>query len=342
MRILLDGMGGDNSPEEIVKGAVLAAAEIEETVAILGPEDVIKEQLKKNHWKGNNIEVINANEVITNDEAPSKAIRRKKDSTIVKGINMLKDGEADALISAGSTGALLTGGLLILGRIPGIKRPAIASWFPNVGMDGNTLLLDCGANADSKPEYLYQNGVMGSIYVKSIKGIESPVVKLLNIGAEDEKGDELHKDAFKLLDQSDLNFQGNIEGRDVVFGEADVCVADGFSGNVFLKGAEGVALSIMKLFKSKLTEGVVAKAGAMLAYNKIKDIKKEFDYSDAGGAPILGVKGAILKIHGNSKAREVYYAIIKAIPYIEDNVTGTIAAAFAKDENINGGSESNE
>ena len=328
MRILIDGMGGDYAPDEIVKGAVRAAHNTKETIVIIGDEEAINYSLKRNLWNGDNIEVVNATEVISNDEAPAMAIKKKKDSSIVKGLNMLKEGEVDVFLSGGSTGALLSGGLLILGRLNGIKRPAIAAWVPNVGSDDTTLLLDCGANADSKPEYLYQNGVMGSIFVKLVRDIRKPIVRLLNVGAEDEKGDELHKEAFNLLRDSKLNFAGNIEGRDIVFGGCDVVVTDGFAGNIFIKATEGMALAIMKEFKNKLTEGVAAKAGALLAYSKIKDIKKEFDYSDAGAAPILGVKKPLLKFHGNSKSPEVYHAIMKAIPYVENDVTGTIAKEF--------------
>jgi len=328
MRILVDGMGGDYAPEEIVKGAIKAAAEISETVVIIGPEETIFKQLKANKWKGSNIEVVDATELITNEEFPAMAVRKKKDSTIVKGMNMLKDGDVDVFISGGSTGALLAGGLVTLGRIKGIKRPAIAAWFPRSGKEGVTLLLDCGASVEAKPEYLYQYGIMGSIFVRGITGNESPVVRLLNIGAEDGKGDELHKTAFGLLKDSDLNFQGNIEARDVVFGETDVVVTDGFSGNIYLKSSEGMSLAIMGEFKRKLTEGVIAKAGAMLAYSKIKEIREVFDYSDAGGAPILGLKGAVLKIHGNSKATEVYHAIHRAIDYVDNDITGMIAEAI--------------
>lgn len=334
MRILVDGMGGDFAPEEIVKGAVRAASEIKETVVIIGPEETIKNELADCRWHGDNIEVVDATEVITNHETPAMAVRKKKDSTIVKGMNMIKSGDADIFISGGSTGALLAGGLLTLGRMKGIKRPAIAAWFPRIGVPGNTLLLDCGANVESKPEYIFQNGLMGSIFVEGITGNKMPVVKLLNVGAEEGKGDELHKEAFDMLkaagENGSVNFEGNIEGRDIVFGEADVVVTDGFSGNVFLKGSEGMALAIMNQFKSKLTEGVVAKAGAMLAYSKIKEIKEEFDYSDAGGAPILGLKGAVLKIHGNSKATEVYYAIHRAVDYVSNDITGMIEEAVSK------------
>ena len=332
MKILIDGMGGDYAPEEIVKGAIRAASEISETVVIIGPEEAIHEQLKAHRWKGDNIEVVDATEVITNHEQPAMAVRKKKDSTIVKGMNMLKTGDADIFISGGSTGALLAGGLVTLGRIKGIKRPAIAAWFPRAGKEGVTLLLDCGASVEAKPEYIYQYGIMGSIFVQGITGNEAPVVRLLNVGAEEGKGDDLHKTAFDMLKESNLNFQGNIEARDVIFGETDVVVTDGFSGNIYLKSSEGMSLAIMGEFKRKLTEGVIAKAGAMLAYSKIKEIKQVFDYSDAGGAPILGLKGAVLKIHGNSKATEVYYAIHRAIDYVDNNITGMIAEAIGNSE----------
>ena len=335
MKILIDGMGGDFAPSEIVKGVVKAASELEEELIILGPEDVILEELTANKWQGNNIRVVNATEVITNNDTPAMAVRKKKDSTIVKGMEMIKSGEADVFISGGSTGALLAGGLLILGRLKGIRRPAIAAWFPRIGAPGNTLLLDCGANVESKPEYIFQNGIMGSIFVKGlIEDNDNPTVKLLNVGAEEGKGDELHKEAYELLKSGDINFRGNIEGRDVIFGEADVVVTDGFSGNVFLKTSEGMSLAIMKQFKAKLTEGVVARAGAMLAYNKIREIKNDFDYSDAGGAPILGLKGAVLKIHGNSKETEVYYAIHKAVDYVANDITGKLAEAVAEAESV--------
>ena len=339
MKILIDGMGGDFAPEEIVKGAVRAAAETSETIVIIGPEEAINQQLRANRWKGDNIEVVDATEVITNDESPAMAVRKKKDSTIVKGMNMLRTGEADIFISGGSTGALLSGGLVTLGRIKGIKRPAIAAWFPRAGKEGVTLLLDCGASVEAKPEYIYQYGIMGSIFVRGITGNESPVVRLLNIGAEEGKGDELHKTAYAMLKESDLNFCGNIEARDVIFGETDVVVTDGFSGNIYLKSSEGMSLAIMGEFKKKLTEGVIAKAGAMLAYSKIKEIKQVFDYSDAGGAPILGLKGAVLKIHGNSKATEVYYAIHRAIDYVDNDITGMITDAFSKNEYLAGKGE---
>ena len=329
MKILVDGMGGDYAPEEIVKGACKAASEINETIQIIGREELIRPLLEK-YNAGSNVEVINATEVISNDEHPAMAIKRKKDSTVVRAMHMLKEGESDVFISGGSTGALLSGALLLLGRIKGIKRPAIAAWFPKIGQNSQTLLLDCGANANCKPEYILHYGIMGSIFLNCVKGIDNPEIRLLNVGAEDTKGDDVHQEAFTLLKESDLNFKGNIEGRDVIFGGTDIVVTDGFSGNVFLKGSEGTALAIMKLMKEKLTSGFAAKLGAVLAGSKLKELKNEFSYEDAGGAPILGVKGSILKIHGNSKADEVYYAIHRAVPYVKNNVTGEIEEALAK------------
>lgn len=330
MNIMIDGMGGDHAPEEIVKGAVQAAKEISGTVSIIGQEERINECLQALNWNGDNIEVVNATEVISNNESPAMAVRKKKNSSISKGMRMLKEGEVDAFISGGSTGALLSAGLLILGRIRGIKRPAIAAFFPKIGMNDTSLILDCGANAESRPEYLLQYGIMGSIFVEKVKGIENPEVMLLNVGAEEEKGDPLHKESFELLRNADINFKGNCEGRDVPFGCCDVVVTDGFSGNVFLKSSEGVALAVMKRIKQKMTEGLVAKAGALLSYNKLKEIKKEFDYSEEGGAPILGLKGPVLKIHGSSKANAVYNAILKAVPYVEQDVTALIANAITE------------
>lgn len=330
MNIMIDGMGGDHAPEEIVKGAVQAAKEISGTVSIIGQEERINECLQALNWNGDNIEVVNATEVISNNESPAMAVRKKKDSSISKGMRMLKEGEVDAFISGGSTGALLSAGLLILGRIRGIKRPAIAAFFPKIGMNDTSLILDCGANAESRPEYLLQYGIMGSIFVEKVKGIENPEVMLLNVGAEEEKGDSLHKESFELLRNADINFKGNCEGRDVPFGCCDVVVTDGFSGNVFLKSSEGVALAVMKRIKQKMTEGLVAKAGALLSYNKLKEIKKEFDYSEEGGAPILGLKGPVLKIHGSSKANAVYNAILKAVPYVEQDVTALIENAITE------------
>ena len=337
MKIIVDGMGGDNAPHAIVEGCVMAASEMADkypdvVVQIIGPQEMMNNCLRENKWEGTNIQVVDASEVITNEEAPAMAVRKKKDSTIVKALNMIKSGESDVFISGGSTGALLAGGLVTLGRIKGIRRPAIAAWFPKMHTGGTTLLLDCGANVEAKPEYVFQNGIMGAMYVQGVKGIENPEVRLLNIGAEETKGDDLHKEAHRLLAASNINFGGNIEARDVAVTDCEVVITDGFSGNIFLKGSEGAVIAVMKRFRKKLTEGIKAKLGAMLAYSKISELKEMFDYSDAGGAPILGLKGPVIKVHGNSEAIEIYHAIYKAVPFVENKVTQMIADAVVQNE----------
>lgn len=334
MNILIDGMGGDYAPQEIVKGAIKAANEIDATIKIIGLEDLINKELEAQGFTGSNIEVVNATEVVTNYEAPAMAVRKKKDSTVTKGMRLLKEGEADVFISGGSTGALLAAGLLGLGRIKGIKRPAIAAFFPQIGKSDHTLLLDCGANVECRPEFLYQFGVMGSIFVENIKGKKNPDVRLLNVGAEAEKGDDLHKEAFKLLSESGINFQGNIEGREIASGVCDVVVTDGFSGNIFLKSSEGLAISIMTRLKDVLMSGTISKIAALLLSKQLKGMKKEFDYSEEGGAPILGLKGAVLKIHGSSKAYAVYNAILKARDYVKADVTGQIERALSESKDL--------
>ena len=273
MKIIVDAMGGDNAPGAIVKGAIKAASEINETVALIGPEELVRNTLKENGWQGDNIEIIDATEVISNHEAPSMAVRKKKDSTIVKGLNIIKSGEADAFISAGSTGALLAGGLTTVGRIKGIRRPAIAAWFPKLHNGGATLILDCGASVEAKPEYLLQNGIMGSIFVSAVNDVENPDVRLLNIGAEESKGDELHKDAYNLLEASDLNFCGNIEGRDIIVTDCDVVVSDGFSGNIFLKSSEGTALAMSDLLKKKLDISADSRQQPLISFSKNEGIQ---------------------------------------------------------------------
>lgn len=333
MRIILDGMGGDNAPASVVEGAVLAAKEINHQIVIVGPEELINAELKKYKYDENKISVLNASEVISNDDAPVRAVRSKKDSSIVKGINMVKSGDGDIFISAGSTGALLAGGLFILGRIQGIDRPALASVYPIIG-GKSSLLVDAGANADCKPNNLLEFGIMGSIYMEKVIGRENPKVGLVNVGAESAKGSTLTKAAYDMLDQSHLNFIGNVEGRDVPKGACDVIVIDGFTGNIILKLTEGLAWNILKVVKHKFTEGLKAKLGAALLIDKLSGLKQEFDYSEYGGAPILGVKGPIVKMHGSSNANAVKNTIIKGIPYVEENVVDTIQNSVLEIEEI--------
>ena len=333
MRIILDGMGGDNAPGAVVEGAVLASKEIDHEIVIIGQEELIKQELKKYKYNHEKITVADSREVITNDEAPVRAVRSKKDSSIVKGINMVKSGDGDIFISAGSTGALLSGGLFILGRIQGIDRPALASIYPIVGGEAD-LLIDAGANSECKPNNLLEFGIMGNIYMEKVVGRTSPRVGLVNIGTEAAKGSTLTKAAYELLEQSNMNFIGNVEAREVPKGACDVIVCDGFTGNVILKLTEGLAWNILQVIKKKFTDGVKAKLGAALLIDKLGELKKEFDYSEYGGAPILGVKGPIVKMHGSSNANAVKNTIVKGIPFVEGKVIETIQNSVLEIEEI--------
>ena len=333
MRIILDGMGGDNAPAAVVEGAVIASKEIEHEIVIIGQEELIQNELNKYRYNPKKISVVNAREVITNEETTITAVRSKKDSSIVRGIKMVKNGEGDIFISAGSTGALLSGGLFILGRIQGIDRPALASVYPIVG-GTPSLLVDAGANAECKPNNLLEFGIMGNIYMEKVIGRENPKVGLVNIGTEAAKGNTLTKAAYELLEQSDMNFIGNVEAREVPKGVCDVIVCDGFTGNVVLKLTEGLAWNILQVIKKKFTDGVKAKLGAALLIDKLSELKTEFDYSEYGGAPILGVKGPIVKMHGSSSANAVKNTILKGIPYVEEKVVETIQNSVLEIEEI--------
>ncbi len=334
MKIIVDGMGGDNAPFEIVKGVVEAAALTEHHIILVGDEARINNELGKHKYKKEQISVVHASEVISNEDAPVKAVRTKQDSSMVKGINMLKRGEADLFISAGNTGAIMAAGLFILGRIQGIDRPAIASTYPILGKGGVTLLVDSGANSECKPNNLLEFAAMGSIYMEKVLNVNNPTVGLVNIGTEETKGTTVLKAAHELLSKSSLRFIGNVEARDIPKGYCDVSVCDGFVGNIILKLTEGLAWSILKLLKNKFTNGIIPKLGALLLSNKLKELKSEFDYSEYGGAPILGVKGAMVKMHGSSSANAVKNTILKGIPYAENNVVQTIQNSVLELEEI--------
>lgn len=334
MRIILDGMGGDNAPGEIVKGAVEASKLIEDEIVIVGDGDKIEFQLKKYKYSDEKISVKHASEVIENDDAPVRAVRRKKDSSMVVGLNMVKSGEGDLFISAGNTGALMAGALFNLGRIQGIDRPAIASIYPILGTKKPSLLVDAGANSECKPSNLLEFAMMGSIYMEKVLGRENPKIGLVNLGVEETKGSTLTKAAFGLLEKSHLNFSGNIEAREVPLGGADVVVCDGFVGNVILKLTEGLAINIVNLLKKKFTENARAKMGAVLLSKKLRSLKEEFDYTEYGGAPILGVKGPVVKMHGSSNANAVKNSILKVIPFAEENVVGIISESVFEIEEV--------
>ena len=333
MRILLDGMGGDHAPDEIVAGAVAAAKEIDEEILIIGDRQAIETALNKADYAGTGIQIIEASEVITNDEAPVKAVRTKKDSSIVKGLNMVKNKEADVFLSAGSTGALLAGGLFILGRIQGIDRPTLATVYPVIGMEPS-LLVDTGANAECKPNNLLEFAMMGSIYMEKVIGRENPTVGLVNNGTEEGKGTTLTKAAYELLSKSHLNFIGSIEARSLQDGVCDIIVTDGFTGNAIIKLTEGLGLMVLREMKRRFMSSTKAKLGALLLKEQLLGIKKEFNYAEYGGAPLLGVKGAMLKMHGSSDALAVKQTIIKAIPYVKENVVETIQNSVLEIEEI--------
>ncbi|NMA93631.1 MAG: phosphate acyltransferase PlsX, partial [Clostridiales bacterium] len=287
MRIAVDAMGGDFAPAEIVKGCVEALDRADAEIVLVGREEAIRAEFEKLKFKPDgNIIILDAREVIDSDESPVRAVRHKRDSSIVKCINMVRDGQADAMLSAGNTGALMSAALLYLGRIEGIERPAIVSAYPLLGRKGRfALLVDSGANAECKPSNLLGFAYMGSIYMSSAFGVKNPKVGLINIGTERNKGTALLKDSFMLLENSAVNFIGNIEARDIPKTEADVLVCDGYTGNIVLKLTEGVAWNILKLIKEKMTESLTSKFAALPFAAKLKSLKKDFDYSTYGGAP---------------------------------------------------------
>jgi len=320
LNIVVDAMGGDKSPDEIVKGAVLAADKFNINVILVGDENLVREKLKG--YKGDKIKIVNTTEIIDCNEDSVKALRTKKDSSIVVGMRMVADGKADAFVSAGSSGAIVAGSSLIVKRIDGVRRNALGIVLPSNNKP--TLLLDCGANADSLPEFLKQFAIMGTAYMKGEFNIENPTVALLNNGAEEHKGSNLYKEAHQLLKESQVNFIGNIEARYVLNGVADVVVADGFAGNVFLKTVEGMAKHFGGLIKKVFKKNILTMIGALTMLDGIKDMKKSFDYSEYGGAPILGCKNVVIKAHGSSDAKAIYNAIRQAKECVENNVVKMI------------------
>lgn len=318
MRIAVDAMGGDYGLLATVKGSIDAVNELGVNVILVGNEEMVRRELLKNEYNGDNIEIINAEEVITNDEEPAMAIRRKKQSSMVIGLNLVKEGNADAFVSSGSTGALLTGGTLIVKRIKGVDRPALAIPYPT--KKGISLLLDAGANTECKAKYLQQFAIMGSIYTEKILNIPNPKVSLVNIGTEEGKGNELSKEAYGLLKNANINFAGNIEARDIPEGETDVLVCDGFVGNIILKLTEGLAMSIFSLLKEEFTSSFTSKVGALLLKSGLRKFKKRLDYTEYGGAPLLGTRGVVIKAHGSSDAKAIKNAIKQANVFVENRI----------------------
>ncbi len=319
IKIAVDAMGGDYAPDAIVEGATSAVSYNDKIKIILvGKEDLIKPCIDKFTFPKDRIEIVNATEVIQTDEIPTTAIKQKKDSSIVVGLNLLKQKEADAFVSAGNTGALLTGATLIVGRIKGIERPVLGTLIPN--SKGYTFLLDSGANVDCKASYLAQFAKMGSVYMEHVMGIKNPKVGLINIGAEKEKGNSLTKEAYPLLEQSDINFIGNVEARDISLGTVDVAVCDAFVGNVILKFAEGFAKTILGMIKEELMSTTISKVGAFLAQGAFKNLKDRFDYSKVGGAAFIGLNSLVVKAHGNSDPKSIRGAINQCVSFVENDI----------------------
>lgn len=329
MKIVVDVMGGDKAPQEIIQGCLLARDEYNVDLVLVGRQNEIKDELNKSTNNFNKIDIINAENVITNNDKSAMAIRRKKDSSLVKALNAVKNNEGDAVVSAGSTGAILSGGLFILGRIQGIERPALAPVMPT--MRDFSLLIDAGANVDCKPEFLYQFATMGSIYMERVLNIKSPSVGLVNIGTEEGKGNKLVIDTYKLLKDSNLNFYGNLECRDIPKGLVDIIVCDGFVGNTILKLTEGLVKEVMTGLKDAITSSLKSKVGGLLIKSSLSNFKSRFDYKEYGGAPLLGVKAPVIKAHGTSDRVAVKNAIRQAKLYIENDVNRLIEESVNKE-----------
>ncbi len=325
-RIIVDAMGGDNAPKAIVDGCIRAVEEFDVEITLVGQESLIKKSLGE--YCSGKINIVNAEEVITNDDDPALAIRRKKESSIVVALKLLADGKGDAFVSAGSTGAVVSGATLIVKRIEGVRRVAIGTVFPTPGKP--TIVLDCGANADCTSEFLEQFAIMGNAYMKAVYSVDKPTVALINNGAEEHKGSTLYKETYQILKNSDLNFIGNIEGRDVLSSVADVVVADGFAGNIILKTTEGTASFFSKKLKSMFTKNILTKVCALLLSSSIKEMKSSFDYTEHGGAPILGAKKVVIKAHGSSNAKAFYNAIKQAKNFYENGVIEAIESNLKK------------
>ena len=330
VNVVVDAMGGDYAPYETVKGAVEAVNEKDNLiVTLVGQETAIREELSKYEFASDKIEVVHAEDVITNDEAPVLAIRRKKESSIVVGLNLLKAQKADAFVSAGSTGAVLVGAQLIAGRIKGVERPPLAPLIPTA--KGVSLLVDCGANVDARSSHLVQFAKMGSLYMEKVIGIENPRVAIVNIGAEEEKGNMLVKETYPLLKNcNDINFIGSIEARDIPAGDADVIVCEAFVGNVILKLYEGLGATLIGMIKEGLMSTAVSKVGAALAKPALKKTLKKFDVTEYGGAPMLGLNALVVKSHGNSKSIEIKNSILQCITFQEMNINNVIKENLIK------------
>ena len=330
MKIIVDAMGGDNAPMAPVEAAVRAVKELDVEIVLVGKKEVVEKELSAYDYPNDKISIANADEVITNHEEPAKAVRSKKNASVVVAANMLKKGEGDAMLSMGNTGALLASGLLIVGRIKGILRPALATLLPSA--KGPKMLIDAGANTNCKPENLVQFGIMGSIYMKNVLGIESPTVGLMSNGEEEGKGDELTKETFPLLKKAPINFIGNIEGRDVMEGTADVITCYGFVGNVILKTVEGMGHVVSTKVKNIFMKNLFTKLGAIFVMGGLNEFKQSMDYREYGGSLLIGVDGIVVKTHGSSDAFTIKNTVFQALDYLNSDVIEKLKAEISKAE----------
>lgn len=328
MLILVDAMGGDNAPDSIVNGCIDSIKKSNEDyeIMLVGDSEKIKKIIKEKNFNSSRLKIQHASEVITNDDSPTKAIKNKKDSSMVVGLNLLKEKKGDVFISAGNTGALMVGGLRILGRIKGVDRPALAPVLP--AKKGGVLLIDAGANTICKPVNFTQFGIMGSIYMRDVFGIESPKIGLINVGAEEKKGNESIKQAHAALSNSNINFIGNIEGQHLPQGKVDVAVCDGFVGNVLLKFLEGVGPFIFSELNEVFSRNIISKLSYLVVKKGLRTFKKRLDPSEYGGAPFLGVDGKVLKAHGNSNAKAIKNAVSKAYSFAKSPIVEQIREEF--------------
>lgn len=326
MKIIVDAFGGDNAPLEIIKGSMLAVDEYGVDIVLCGDEDKIKKCVKDNNIVLKNTEIVDAKEVIEMTDDAKSVLKEKANSSMGVGFRLLNEGKGDAFVSAGNTGAVTVGATLITKRIKGVKRPCIASVMPSA--DKPFMLMDCGANAECRPEFLYQFGVMGSLYMKNIMKVDNPRVALANNGTEETKGTPVVREAYELMKNADYNFIGNIEGRQIPYGDADVVVADGFTGNMILKTYEGVAKVLMNGIKGIFKKNIFTMLCAVGVGGGIKKMKKQFDYKEYGGAALLGVKKPVIKAHGSSDARSFKNAIKQAVWFLDYNLINEIEKAF--------------
>jgi len=322
VRIVVDAMGGDNAPQVNIEGAVACIREYTslgiDEIILVGPENLLKEKMSGYSLKKLPFSIVDAQEVIASDESPTAAVKNKRDSSIVVAVNLVRDGRADAILSAGHTGAVMTAALIGLGKLGGNYRPAIATLIPN--LKGSSVLIDVGANVESKPRHLYQFAIMGNVYACHILGIENPRVGILSIGHERSKGNELTFESHRLLEEAPLNFVGNVEGRDITNGNVDVVVCDGFIGNILLKFGESLAEMILKELREEFSRGWWLRLGGLISRPAFRNFKKRVDYSEYGGAPLLGVNGTVIICHGSSSARAIKNGIRAAAELVRHQV----------------------